>query len=203
MAWLIYMNVPCHGGCPAHVNDPSKAFITISSLHPPLSSPFSLSSPLYYFLKLVYFLYLAAPGLSCGIWDPVPSPGIKPSPPALGAENLTTGPLGKSCLALFRGDYWVPFVLLMLKMESTFVTGSTHRLQQWSEVWSRQEMGHSGTVWEVLALSMPLAKDSRGHWLVLCMYLPGSLDGPVSSGYTWICHFTGTLSSWLVAIARK
>ena len=185
------------------MNDPSKAFITISSLHPPLSSPFSLSSPLYSFLKLIYFLYLAALGLSCSIWDPVPSPGMEPNPPALGAGSLTTGPPGKSCPALFRGDYWVPFVLLMLGTESTFVTGSTHPLQQWSGVWSKQEMGHSGTVWTVHALSMPLAEDSRDHWLVLCMYLPGSLDGPVSSGYIWICYFTGTLSSWLVAITLK
>ena len=119
------------------MNDPSKAFITISSLHPPLSSPFSLSSPLYYFLRFIYFLYVAAPGLSCGIWDPVPSPGIEPSPPALGAESLATGPPGKSCPALFRGDYWVPFVLLMLGTEGTFVTGSTHLLQSNKEavVW--------------------------------------------------------------------
>ena len=68
---------------------------------------------------------MAAPGLSCSIWDPVPLPGIEPNLPALGADSLTTGPPGKSCPALFRGDYWVPFVLLMLGTESTFVTGGT------------------------------------------------------------------------------
>ena len=34
------------------------------------------------------FIYLAAPGLSCGMWDLVPWPGIKPGSPALGAWSL-------------------------------------------------------------------------------------------------------------------
>ena len=32
--------------------------------------------------------YLAAPGVSCGIWDPVPWPGMEPRPPALGVWSL-------------------------------------------------------------------------------------------------------------------
>ena len=44
------------------------------------------SSFLYiYFL----FIYLAAPGLSCGMWDLVPWPGIEPGLPALGARSLS------------------------------------------------------------------------------------------------------------------
>ena len=44
------------------------------------------SSFLYiYFL----FIYLAAPGLSCGMGDLVPWPGIEPGPPALGAGSLS------------------------------------------------------------------------------------------------------------------
>ena len=35
----------------------------------------------------IYFL--AGPGLSCGLWDLVPGPGIKPRPPALGAQSLS------------------------------------------------------------------------------------------------------------------
>ena len=56
---------------------------------------------IYYFL--IYFIYLAAPGLSCGLrifncgmpalsfgmWDLVPQLGIEPEPPALGAQNLS------------------------------------------------------------------------------------------------------------------
>ena len=30
-----------------------------------------------------------ASSLSCGMWDLVPSPGIEPWPPALGAQNLS------------------------------------------------------------------------------------------------------------------
>ena len=35
------------------------------------------------------FIYLVALGRSCGMWDLVPWPGIKPGPPALGAQSLT------------------------------------------------------------------------------------------------------------------
>ena len=35
------------------------------------------------------FFFLAAPGLSCGIWDLVSRPGIKPRPPALGTQSLS------------------------------------------------------------------------------------------------------------------
>ena len=34
--------------------------------------------------------------LSCGIWNLVPLPGIKPGPPALGRRVLATEPPGKS-----------------------------------------------------------------------------------------------------------
>ena len=36
-----------------------------------------------------YFkIYLAVPGLSCGMQDLIPRPGIEPGPPALGAWSL-------------------------------------------------------------------------------------------------------------------
>ena len=39
---------------------------------------------------LFFFLNLfAVPGLSFGIWDLVPWPGIKPEPPVLGAQSLS------------------------------------------------------------------------------------------------------------------
>ena len=34
-------------------------------------------------------IYLFVLGLSCGIWELVPWPGIKPRPPALGAQSLS------------------------------------------------------------------------------------------------------------------
>ena len=42
------------------------------------------------------FIYLAAPGLSCSMWDLVPWPGIKPWPPVSGIQVLAPGPPGKS-----------------------------------------------------------------------------------------------------------
>ena len=41
------------------------------------------------FFKINYFIYLAVLGLSCGMWDLVPWPGIKPEPPALGVWSLS------------------------------------------------------------------------------------------------------------------
>ena len=45
----------------------------------------------YYFLNIVklLFIYLTALGLSCGMQDLVPWPGIEPGPPALGVRNLS------------------------------------------------------------------------------------------------------------------
>ena len=42
-----------------------------------------------FFFFLIYLFILAAPDLSCSMWDLVPQPGIKPGPPALGAWSLT------------------------------------------------------------------------------------------------------------------
>ena len=41
------------------------------------------------FLLLLIFMYLTAPGLSCGMWDLVPCPGIEPEFPALGVQSLS------------------------------------------------------------------------------------------------------------------
>ena len=36
-----------------------------------------------------FFFFLAAQGLCCSMWDPVPQTGIQPRPPALGAQSLS------------------------------------------------------------------------------------------------------------------
>ena len=41
------------------------------------------------FLIFLIFTYLAAQGLSCGLWDLVPQPGIKPRAPALRDQSLS------------------------------------------------------------------------------------------------------------------
>ena len=41
------------------------------------------------FQKYLFFTYLAMLGLSCGMWDLVPWPGIEPESPALGAWSLS------------------------------------------------------------------------------------------------------------------
>ena len=43
----------------------------------------------YFFFFLILFIYLAALGLSCGMWDLAPWPGIEPGPPAVGAQRLS------------------------------------------------------------------------------------------------------------------
>ena len=42
----------------------------------------------FLFFFLIFIVYLAAPGLSCSMWDLVPWPGIEPGTPALGAQSL-------------------------------------------------------------------------------------------------------------------
>ena len=42
-----------------------------------------------FFLNFCLFIYLAVPGLSCGMWDLVLWPRINPGPPALGVQNLS------------------------------------------------------------------------------------------------------------------
>ena len=52
---------------------------------------------LKFFKNLIYFLYLSVPGLSWGMWDPVPQPGIQLRP-CIGRVESAPGPLGKSQL---------------------------------------------------------------------------------------------------------
>ena len=42
----------------------------------------------WFILLFSFFFFLAAQDLSCGQWDLVPWPGIKPRPPELGAQSL-------------------------------------------------------------------------------------------------------------------
>ena len=45
--------------------------------------------PCLFSFTFIYSIYLAMPGLSCGMWDPVPQPGIELRPPALGGGSLS------------------------------------------------------------------------------------------------------------------
>ena len=45
-------------------------------------------SPVFIFF-LNFFIYLAALGLSCSMWDLAPGPGVEPGPPSLGAQSLS------------------------------------------------------------------------------------------------------------------
>ena len=47
----------------------------------------SWKTPFFSFFKV--FIYLPVPGLSCGMWDLVPWPGIKLGPPALGEWSIS------------------------------------------------------------------------------------------------------------------
>ena len=60
--------------------DTAPSFFSPGVTHLPLS-----------FKKKIIFIYLTIPGLSCGMWDLVPRPGIEPRPPALGTWSLSHG----------------------------------------------------------------------------------------------------------------
>ena len=55
-----------------------------------------LRTDIFKAFKKLFIIYLAALGLSCGIWDLVLRPAIEPWSPPLGVGVLATGPLGKS-----------------------------------------------------------------------------------------------------------
>ena len=59
----------------------------------------------------LFSVYLAVPGLSCGVWDLVPWPGIKPGPPALGLWSLNQWTTREVPVCLFL-IYRFPFYLL-------------------------------------------------------------------------------------------
>ena len=60
------------------------------------------------FLKIS--IYLSALGLSCGMWDLVPWPGIEPGPPALGAWSLSLWTTREvPTLKLFSGQSQLPY----------------------------------------------------------------------------------------------
>ena len=44
---------------------------------------------LHLLFKKYWFIYLTALGLTCGVWDPVLWPGVKPGPSALGVQSLS------------------------------------------------------------------------------------------------------------------
>ena len=68
-----------------------------------------------FFLNFIYFLNIYLFGcaghagfsiFSCGIWDLVPWPGIKPRPPALGVQNLSHRTTREVLIFIFN-FYWV------------------------------------------------------------------------------------------------
>ena len=107
-----HRNAPCYPWGPVVQNDPSSllSFLLVSNLHmwplsgilglllvskppaqlgeAPTLSPIELYGHLswcisYIILKIFLFVYLFVPGLSCGMWDLVPWPGIEPGSPVL------------------------------------------------------------------------------------------------------------------------
>ena len=61
---------------------------------------FSSSFCTCFFFFQYLFIYLTALGLSCGVWDPVLRPGVKPGPLLWECRVLDTGPPEKSLLLL-------------------------------------------------------------------------------------------------------
>ena len=57
------------------------------SFHRLLKHAVSFAQHVFFFF--LTFIYLAAPGLSCSMWDLVPWPGMEPKLPALGVQSLS------------------------------------------------------------------------------------------------------------------
>ena len=59
-----------------------------------LGDYFGLEDCFLWGLGFFFNIYLAAPGLSCGMWDLVPWPGMKPGSPRIGSESQPLDHLG-------------------------------------------------------------------------------------------------------------
>ena len=76
----------------------------------------SLCVVLFIFYKNPVFIYLAAPGFSCSIWDLGPRPGMEPGPLCWERRVLATGPPGKAlCVILNADTAGIPVSLWCLK----------------------------------------------------------------------------------------
>ena len=71
--------------------------------HPHASGSTDLNEPKTlhpFLLKKMFIIYLAVPGLSCALWDPVPQLGMEPSPLPWEHGVLAAGPPGKPRLCV-------------------------------------------------------------------------------------------------------
>ena len=69
-----------------------------------------------------FFFNLAVPGLSCGMWNLVPEPGIEPRPPALGVRSPSHWNTQRSPSAHFQEDIFITKKMTMM-MENTYLDG--------------------------------------------------------------------------------
>ena len=113
-----------------------------------LLSQLRVARPLF---KKHVFIYLAMPSLSCGKQDLVPWPGIKPRPPALGAQSLGHWSPGRS---LDLTNAWVESVSTAFPRFSTGL--SSHRAGRY---WPWGSGTSFTTSWEV--------PDTAGRWKLL------------------------------------
>ena len=68
--------------------------------------------------------------LSCGVWDLVPWPGIKPGPPALGAQSLSHWTTGEGPANMFWWETGVDFSSFLISplLQATFPSPLLARL---------------------------------------------------------------------------
>ena len=90
---LVYRNLPFLLYFYALRDLCKNSFPTISHkyiLHLPLLQlQFCLSWHVLFIYLVMYFIYLAVLGLSCGVWDLVPGSGTQPRPLTLGVRSLS------------------------------------------------------------------------------------------------------------------
>ena len=77
-------------------------------------------------------IYLATLGLSCGMWDLAPWPGLNPGPLHWGQGVLATGPLGESLL-LFPKNAWIWWACPALQTHFPSWLGAQVDLPSWVE----------------------------------------------------------------------
>ena len=77
--------------------------------------------------SLFFFSFnLAGPGLSCGMWNLVPQPGIEPRPPALGVRSPSHWNTQRSPSAHFQEDMFITKKMMMMMMEKAYLDGRAY-----------------------------------------------------------------------------
>ena len=131
------------------------SWVAFFSPHPHPPSTLKKNKP-----KLYLFIYLAALGLGCSMWDLVPWPGNEPGSPELGAHSLSHWTTREVPLLLFEWKHWASKNVSCPKSHSQLVA---------EPGWDAQAACHPSLGWRIPGSQSPQ------EWETTALLTPGNL----------------------------